>query len=95
LFAWAGLGASFGPTSILALYWRRATRAGVMAGFITGAVITLVWGLTPALDSRLYELIPAFTGGLLVTIIVSLLTAPPERVDEMFDSMEDRGPERS
>ncbi|NIU79158.1 MAG: sodium/proline symporter, partial [Gammaproteobacteria bacterium] len=27
LFAWAGLGAALGPTSILALYWRRATRA--------------------------------------------------------------------
>lgn len=29
LFAWAGLGAALGPTSILALYGRRATRAGV------------------------------------------------------------------
>jgi len=28
LFAWAGLGAALGPTSILALYWKKTTRAG-------------------------------------------------------------------
>jgi sodium/proline symporter len=87
LFAWAGLGASFGPTSILALYWRRTTRAGVIAGLITGTAITFIWELTPALSSRLYELIPAFAGGLLATVVVSLLTRPPGDVDEMFESM--------
>ncbi len=87
LFAWAGLGASFGPTSILALYWRRTTRAGVIAGLITGTAITFIWELTPALSSRLYELIPAFVGGLIATVVVSWLTRPPEGVDEMFDAM--------
>jgi sodium/proline symporter len=87
LFAWAGLGASFGPTSILALYWRGTTRAGVIAGLITGTAITFIWELTPWLSSRLYELIPAFLGGLLATLIVSRLTRPPEEVDGMFASM--------
>jgi Na+/proline symporter len=87
LFAWAGLGASFGPTSILALYWRRTTRAGVIAGLVTGTAITFIWELTPALSSRLYELIPAFAGGLLATVVVSWLTHPPEGVERMFDSM--------
>lgn len=94
LFAWAGLGASFGPTSILALYWRRTTRAGVIAGLLTGTAITFVWELTPALSSRLYELIPAFTGGLLATVIVSLWTRPPEDVDTMFASMRGRSATR-
>ncbi len=90
LFAWAGLGASFGPTSILALYWRRTTRAGVIAGLLTGTAITFIWELTPALSSRLYELIPAFAGGLLATVIVSVWTRPPEDVDTMFSSMRGR-----
>ncbi len=90
LFAWAGLGASFGPTSILALYWRRTTRAGVIAGLITGTAITFIWELTPALSSIIYELIPAFAGGLLATVIVSRLTRPPENVDPMFASMRRR-----
>lgn len=97
LFAWAGLGASFGPTSILALYWRRTTRAGVIVGLLTGTAITFLWelspaddwiaGLGPAFSNGLYELIPAFAGGLLATVIVSRLTRPPEGVGAMFDSM--------
>ncbi len=90
LFAWAGLGASFGPTSILALYWRGTTRAGVIAGLLTGTAITFAWELTPWLSSRLYELIPAFLGGLLATLIVSRLTRPPDGVGGMFASMKGR-----
>ncbi len=91
LFAWAGLGASFGPTSILALYWRGTTRAGVIAGLITGTAITFIWELTPALSDRLYELIPAFAGGLLATVIVSRVTRVPDGVDRMFEAMDGRG----
>jgi Na+/proline symporter len=90
LLAWAGLGASFGPTSILALYWRRTTRAGVIAGLVTGALVTIVWDRVPALNSLLYELIPAFTAGLLVTAVVSCFTRPPEGVARMFESMGER-----
>ena len=88
LFAWAGLGASLGPTSLLALYWRRTTRAGVLAGLVTGAAVTIAWKLIPATDAWLYELIPGFLAALAATVGVSLLTAPPPRVDEMFAVME-------
>jgi Na+/proline symporter len=87
LFAWAGLGAAIGPTSILALYWRRATRTGIFAGLVVGSVTTIVWGLTPVLKSRLYELVPAFALGLLATIVVSWFTRPPADVDELLNSM--------
>lgn len=73
LFAWGGLGAALGPTSILALYWRGVTRRGILAGLGTGTVVTFVWNLTPALDARLYELIPAFFLALAATVGVSLL----------------------
>jgi hypothetical protein len=39
---------------------------------------------------RLYELIPAFVGATLVTVIVSRLTRPPEDVERMFQSMRRR-----
>ncbi len=87
LFAWAGLGASLGPTSILALYWKRCTRAGVAAGLIAGTVTTVVWYYIPTLKGALYELIPAFAMGALVTVMVSLATKPPEGSVEMFNSM--------
>jgi SSS family solute:Na+ symporter len=87
LFAWAGLGAALGPTSILALYWRGLTRAGVFAGLLTGTAVTFIWNLTPFLDGLLYELIPAFVLAFLTTVVVSLRTAPPLETETAFKAM--------
>ena len=87
LFAWAGLGAALGPTSILALYWRGTTRAGVLAGLLTGTGTTIVWKLVPALSSRLYELVPAFALALAATWVVSRATRRPAGVEKMFDKL--------
>lgn len=84
LFAWSGLGAALGPTSILALYWRGTTKAGVMAGLVTGTVVTIIWYYIPALKESMYELVPAFIASLLVTWIVSKYTRRPDRIDEAF-----------
>lgn len=87
LFAWAGLGAAIGPTSILALYWRGTTRAGVFAGMITGTVVTITWYFTPILKGFIYELIPGFIAALLATWLVSLVTEPAPETRESFDDM--------
>jgi SSS family solute:Na+ symporter/sodium/proline symporter len=75
LFAWGGLGASLGPALILSLYWRRTSRAGVVAGMISGTVVTIVWRLWLKDPTGLYELIPAFFAALLVIVAVSLLSS--------------------
>ncbi|MEP1152634.1 MAG: sodium/proline symporter [Balneola sp.] len=75
LFAWAGLGAALGPTSILALYWKGATKQGIIAGILTGAGTTIVWYFIPVLKSAMYELIPAFIASGLVTVLVSKFTS--------------------
>jgi len=77
LYAWAGLGASFGPAILLSLWWKRTTRAGVLAGLITGTVVTLIWYNVPALKALVYELVPAFLASLLAVWLVSLATRPP------------------
>ncbi len=89
LFAWAGLGAAIGPTALLALYWRRTTAAGVISGFLSGALVTIVWYLVPALNDLMYELIPGFAAGLIVTVVVSLTTTPPKDTSEFFHAMKD------
>lgn len=71
LFAWAGLGAAIGPTSILALYRSRTTKNGVMAGMIAGALTVFLWKSSPFLSEWLYELIPGFLAGWVVTFWVS------------------------
>jgi Na+/proline symporter len=60
LFAWAGLGASLGPALILSLFWKGATRDGVAAGMVTGAVVTIAWRLWLREPTGLYELVPGF-----------------------------------
>ena len=76
-FAWAGFGAAFGPTMLLALFWKKSTRQGAVCGMLAGGIMIFVWKylvrpLGGVLD--IYELLPAFLVGLIVNIIVSLLT---------------------
>ncbi len=72
LYAWAGLGAAFGPPLLLALHWRRTSRAGALAGFISGTVVVIVWYNVGPLHAALYEMIPGFLASMLATIIFSL-----------------------
>ena len=77
LFAWGGLGAAFGTALIFSLYWSRTTRAGIVAGMVTGTVVTIVWKLFLKTPTGLYELIPAFALACLAILAVSLFTRAP------------------
>lgn len=70
-FAWAGFGAAFGPVILLSLFWRRLTTAGALAGMSVGAATVFLW---KALDTGLYELLPAFVLGFVAAVAISLLT---------------------
>lgn len=85
-FAWAGFGAAFGPLILLALFWRRTTLAGAVAGMITGAGTCFVWKFFLSADAELvaahpvfalYELAPGFLFALAATVVVSLATKRP------------------
>ncbi len=85
-FAWAGFGASFGPIVLLALYWRRLTRQGTLAGMIVGAVTTAVWGNISGGIFDLYEILPGFVFNLAAAVIVSMLTYRANaEIDDEFD----------
>lgn len=84
-FAWAGFGSAFGPTILLALYWRKLTNIGALSGMLVGAIVAFVWGQT-ALSGYLYEMVPGFTINLIVSVVVSLITYKPNpEIDEEFD----------
>jgi sodium/proline symporter len=72
LFAWGGLGAAFGPALIMALFWKKTTKAGIFAGMVSGALVTIGWRLWLKEPTGVYELIPGFIIALLLIIIVSL-----------------------
>lgn len=74
LYAWSVLGAAFGPVVILGLMWKRANKAGAIAGMLTGFVVSIVWKNVPVLKGAVYELVPAFGLAFLAVVVVSLLT---------------------
>ena len=85
-YAWAGFGASFGPVILLALYWRKLTAAGALAGMVLGAVTVVTWGNIEALSSQMYEIVPGFAANLLAAIVISRLTHRPNpQIEHEFD----------
>ena len=81
-FAWAGFGAAFGPVMLFALFWKRSTRQGALAGMLTGGVMVFVWKyLVAPLGGAwaIYELLPAFIAASIALVVVSLLTPAPEQ----------------
>lgn len=87
-FAWAGFGASFGPTVLLSLYWRKFTYQGAIAGMIVGAVTVGIWGNVSGGILDLYEILPGFLLNLLVAVVVSKMTYKPNpEIDREFDEV--------
>ena len=79
LFAWAGLASAFTPVILCALFWKRTTKAGAVAGMVAGFVAAMVWVVSlKSMTYDLYEMIPGFLAGFAATVVVSLLTNPPE-----------------
>ncbi len=89
LLAWSGLGASFGPPLLLSIFWRRASRAGALSSFVSGASVCILWvatGLKAA--TKIHEIIPAFTISTLLMVVVSLLTRPPADAQQLLTAMQ-------
>ncbi|MCR4578994.1 MAG: sodium/proline symporter PutP [Treponema sp.] len=72
-YAWAGFGGTFGPLIILALYWKKGTAKGAIAGLICGGVTVVAWHNLHGGLFDVYEILPAFIICLIVTVVVSLL----------------------
>jgi sodium/proline symporter len=76
LYAWGGLSGCFSAPIVLALYYRKMTRAGCLAGMLVGAATILVWHNVPALAGVAYEVIPAIVLSAMSIIVVSQVTGP-------------------
>ncbi|HYQ70325.1 MAG TPA: sodium/proline symporter [Gammaproteobacteria bacterium] len=71
LYAWAGLGAAFGPALILIVLGKRISATGIFAGMLVGFVTAIIWRQT--LHAYLYELLPAFLLAFVTILWVSRL----------------------
>ena len=90
-FAWAGFGATFGPIMLFSLFWKRTTRAGAIAGMVSGAGMVFLWKLVISQLGgifAIYELLPAFIFSSILIVVVSLLTKKPsDEIEADFEAV--------
>ncbi len=93
--AWAGLGAAFGPTVVMSLFWKRTNLSGAIAGVATGAATVILWDYIPLVSGStlgdvtgLYSLFIGFILSLIAIVIGSLCTkAPSEAMMKKFEDV--------
>lgn len=79
-YAWAGLGAAFGPIILFSLFWKRTTHQAAMASIFVGTSTVILWKLFVVKLGgwySLYEIIPGFLLASLSIVLVSMLTKQP------------------
>jgi len=76
-YAWAGLGASFGPLVLLALYTKNINAYGAIAGMLAGCLTAVSWDLIAPFVTTVsvYAMVPAYAANILSAILVSRLTS--------------------
>ena len=77
------------PLVLFSLFWKRMTRAGAIAGMLSGGGMVFIWKLViKPLGGifGIYELLPAFIVSSIFIIAVSLLTnAPSKEIQDEFE----------
>jgi sodium/proline symporter len=88
--AWAGLGAAFGPIVLFALFWKKATRSGAIAGVVSGALGAIIFSKLSFIS---YEILPAFLFSSFMIFVVSLMTQKqvPHKVVADFKRLNEMG----
>jgi sodium/proline symporter len=75
-YAWAGFGASFGPTILASLYWKRMSLAGAYAGILVGGVTVVAWRALSGGLFDLYEIVPGVILSALAVAIFGRIGKP-------------------
>ena len=88
--AWGLFGAAFGPVVLLSLFWKRYTYKGALAGIIAGAAVDILWLNLLKESTGVYEIVPAFIVGCIVSVIVTLIDKePPQEVIALYEKATD------
>ena len=85
-YAWAGFGAAFGPAILISVYWKRMNAQGAIAGVVSGGVTVIIWKELIKPFFGLYELLPAFIISCVFIVVVSRMTAEPDKeIQDRFE----------
>lgn len=72
-YAWSGIGSSFGPALLLVLFWKRVSRAGVIASLLSGTIGTIVWKEFFERPTEISERLTSFVFAFAMAVLFSLL----------------------
>jgi Na+/proline symporter len=67
--------ACFFPAVVFGLFWRRGTGAAVVASFVVGVAVLLLWDRSP-FGALVHEVFPAMALSILVYVALSLRSPP-------------------
>ena len=89
-YAWGGMGAAFGPVTILALYWSRFNFWGALASILAGAATVTLWQFMSGGPWGIFDMgiaaAPGFITATIAALAGTLLTSgPSEQVKENFE----------
>jgi Na+/pantothenate symporter len=76
-FAWAVIASACLWPVVLGVYWKRGTRAGSTSSMVAGTAVALVWMMTGK-PLGIHGFIPGVAVSLVVFVVVSLFTKPPD-----------------
>ncbi|WP_039830946.1 sodium/proline symporter PutP [Nocardiopsis valliformis] len=88
-YAWAGFGAGFGPVLLLALFWKRMTWVGALAGMIAGGATAIVWDIVDSayLGIGLYAMLPAIVLSFVAIFALNGLGRVSPQMADDFDKV--------
>jgi sodium/proline symporter len=72
-YAWSGIGSSFGPAILLVLFWKKVSRAGVIASLLSGTAGTIIWKEFFEKPSEISERLTSFVFAFAMAVLFSLL----------------------
>ena len=79
-YAWSGIGSSFGPAILLVLFWKKVSRAGVIASLLSGTLGTIFWKEFFEKPTGISERLTSFIFAFSMAILFSLILPEKEKI---------------
>lgn len=77
-YAWAGLGAAFGPAVLFSLFSKKTSWQSIFAGMIVGTISLIFWKES-GLGAELYEIVPGFFANIIVIMLVNKIYSQQDK----------------
>jgi sodium/proline symporter len=72
-YAWSGIGASFDPTVILLLFWKRFSLAGLYGSLVGGTLSAVIWKTLLTETTGISERLVSYTTAFILAAALSVL----------------------